>query len=73
MELSEFAEKQIIAVEKTAQGLSRLLEINGSYDYMGGAANCIKNNPWLKGVSVWELTHEMFAPGTFRAKSGGNE
>lgn len=73
MTLKEFNEKQIIEVEMMAGNLGLMQLLNLNYDVKAGAARCLKNDPFLKGVSLRELVNEVMEPGSFRRLAGAKD
>jgi hypothetical protein len=70
MNLLEFQEAQIAAVEKTAAELWPLFGFNvSSEEAEVTVRRCIENDPLLKGVSARELLAEAESPGWFRRQS----
>lgn len=61
MLLAQFAAIQEEQITLTARKLTRLLEINLSYNVSAGVRNCQRNNPYLRAVSEREIVERMFS------------
>lgn len=59
LRLGDFAAVQEIAINKAARQLRQLLEINITYDVEEGARRVLEGNPYLRGVSVRDITSRI--------------
>jgi hypothetical protein len=69
MTLGEFAERQILFVEKMAEDYRNLLKVKPDYDLEEGVRRKLAgpDRPeLLRAVSANEIVIEVFSPGAFR-------